>query len=834
PAEQIALKERPTDSPEAYDHYLKGRHYYYNITFRDNELAEREFERALQLDPNYPLALAGLADAYVQRYKERFDYDEYWLDSAGVLIEKALALESDLAEAYESRAELLLEEDNITGALKAAEKAKELRPDWDEPYVHLGNIRQERGERSKALAMFDTALTLRASVDALCGRGNILQIRGQMDLAKAAYQAAVVLNPDHDRPYLELGGLYEELSEGEKAESLYQRAIEVRPDHVAGYQSLSFRLSNWGSIQEGEELLRGFVNRFPYNWDGFKALYEYLEYRGDYSAAFEVVEGAVKRNPERVWPHLLLAYLYAQGMSVDADSGHATSASEKAVLAVNRALSLRPNSGRVLEWAGFVYSSLNRLDEAMVYFEQALEVRPGNAETLDNIAWILTYAKEYEKAYEFARRAVKQSPGTWDYYLTLRLALVNLNRWPEFFEIIQKAAEVYGDDPRFLHHLAKEQCLAGDYEESIKTSRRALAAKRAWWWWLVSLGVSKWLSGDADGAIDAFKEEKAEYTSGYMIVEILKSEGKFREIEQYIESIKQETPDQLSGIYYWAGVASSYYMSMRRFDDALSVLNEYRHSGEETFAAENSIAMARCFLQKGDIVSARRLLEETLDGSTAYVRAKVTIELARLQTIIQQDMTEPLDMVEKLQSEIFPTQSESWAWIDAVTTELVSRLQYASGQYDEVVESLEHIRCDWHSASVSGHYRKAQLAAATNGASADKHLNHAISNLTRLSRGEWHWWSLADPNAYLALSLARAGKKDDSRQQIERALKLEPEREDIAYHAACAYSLIGDTALALQWLETAVERGYLELWWARVDPDLDPLRELPRFKEIMN
>ena len=45
---------------------------------------------------------------------------------------------------------------------------------------------------------------------------------------------------------------------------------------------------------------------------------------------------------------------------------------------------------------------------------------------------------------------------------------------------------------------------------------------------------------------------------------------------------------------------------------------------------------------------------------------------------------------------------------------------------------------------------------------------------------------------------------------------------------------MGDTTLALQWLETAAERGHQELWWAQVDPDLDPLRELPRFKEIMN
>jgi len=59
PVDKAAMAAKPTDDAEAYDHYLKGRHYYYRVTFRDNELAEREFERALQLDPDYPLALAG-------------------------------------------------------------------------------------------------------------------------------------------------------------------------------------------------------------------------------------------------------------------------------------------------------------------------------------------------------------------------------------------------------------------------------------------------------------------------------------------------------------------------------------------------------------------------------------------------------------------------------------------------------------------------------------------------------------------------------------------------------------------------------------------------------
>jgi len=82
--------------------------------------------------------------------------------------------------------------------------------------------------------------------------------------------------------------------------------------------------------------------------------------------------------------------------------------------------------------------------------------------------------------------------------------------------------------------------------------------------------------------------------------------------------------------------------------------------------------------------------------------------------------------------------------------------------------------------------------------------------------------------------LAHAGKIDSARRQIKWTLKLEPERADIAYNTACTFSLIGDTTLALQWLGTAIKRGYQELWWARVDPDLDPLRKLNRFQNIMN
>jgi hypothetical protein len=61
-------------------------------------------------------------------------------------------------------------------------------------------------------------------------------------------------------------------------------------------------------------------------------------------------------------------------------------------------------------------------------------------------------------------------------------------------------------------------------------------------------------------------------------------------------------------------------------------------------------------------------------------------------------------------------------------------------------------------------------------------------------------------------------------------------RRDFAFSwdVACAYAMLGDADSALDWLENAVERGFLNYrYLGEIDPTLAPLREEPRFKELI-
>jgi len=88
----------------------------------------------------------------------------------------------------------------------------------------------------------------------------------------------------------------------------------------------------------------------------------------------------------------------------------------------------------------------------------------------------------------------------------------------------------------------------------------------------------------------------------------------------------------------------------------------------------------------------------------------------------------------------------------------------------------------------------------------------------------------------LYLSAARWIKTGDRERGLSlarRALQLEPEEPTVQFNTACTFAQAGLIDEALDHLELGLNRGFGHRSWIEHDSDLDPIRDEPRFKSLM-
>lgn len=86
---------------------------------------------------------------------------------------------------------------------------------------------------------------------------------------------------------------------------------------------------------------------------------------------------------------------------------------------------------------------------------------------------------------------------------------------------------------------------------------------------------------------------------------------------------------------------------------------------------------------------------------------------------------------------------------------------------------------------------------------------------------------------FYAISLSEIGRREDAVREGATALELSPGDSVMLYNGACLYSQLGETRKAVATLRQAIAAGVENYGWMKNDTDLDPLREDPEFKELM-
>jgi len=275
PIEKKFINTKPTENIDAYTLYLKGKHFYYNYNKEDNEKAISLFKKALKIDSNYSLALAGLADAYNQRVT-KYWFANTWFDSAIVLSKKALEINPDLPEAYKSLASAY---DGIGKKELAAVNYKEairLNPNYTQAIMNYGQIELFSGKYDEAFYWIRKANVLAPdNILGIISRSYIYKYLRCDELAIQWATKAVELDPNNLFSNFNLGDTYLSAGKYELANKYFKKVIKINPKWVLGWflgSRIETALGNYKLAKEYTDKYMKIANTKPEYFYGYYLL----------------------------------------------------------------------------------------------------------------------------------------------------------------------------------------------------------------------------------------------------------------------------------------------------------------------------------------------------------------------------------------------------------------------------------------------------------------------------------------------------------------------------------------------------------------------------------
>jgi len=255
---------------EAYEHYLRGRQLTGQFSQHTIMQAPEHFRRAIELDPQYAQAHAGLADALAQQAQWRFAPAAQVMAEGTVAANRALDLAPDLAEAHMAQGHLRSVAGDAEGARRAFERALELNPGLFDAWHYYARDCYSRGEYARAAELFQRAHRARPD-----------------DFTPLVFVAS------------SLHALGDEAGSklfAERAASGLLRQCELEPDNLRAHYLAAGVLLQSGRREEGRVLIDHVVAVAP---DDFSALYNaacFHSQAGEPEVALDMLERALAKG----------------------------------------------------------------------------------------------------------------------------------------------------------------------------------------------------------------------------------------------------------------------------------------------------------------------------------------------------------------------------------------------------------------------------------------------------------------------------------------------------------------------------------------------------------
>ena len=400
PSVRLATSRITTDLT-AYDFYLQARSYMRRgIDAQDVESAIALYRRALERDPSFARAHAGLCEAKLREYER--NGSTRLVTEAEQACRRALELDDGLAEVHIAQGDLYARIGRYDEAIRAFNRAIELDPKATEAYSGMARAYSELN---------------------------------QLEEAERALTRAVELQPGYWGSYNILGFFYTEHGRFEEAIRAFRRVIELTPDNAVAFSNLGGALFMAGRIEEAAEAFREGEKIRP-TAIGYNNVGTLYYYAGLYGDAAEMYHKAIELEPENpmLWSNLADSLIH-----LGSDVKLVQEARRKATRLAQERLELNPDDAMTLAFLAHLYSENDEREKAAEMAQRALELRPNVPMVQYYAAATWNHLGEREKLFEGLRRALQL--GMLPRQLEMDPDFSNLRNDPEYRRLLASSAE---------------------------------------------------------------------------------------------------------------------------------------------------------------------------------------------------------------------------------------------------------------------------------------------------------------------------------------------------------------------------------------------------------
>ncbi|MGD8747367.1 MAG: protein kinase [Balneolaceae bacterium] len=387
-----ALRKGGPSNPRAYEFYLKGRATLQDYATLDSlENAITFFGKAIEVDPEFALAYAGLGESLWRKYEAKGD------------------------TAFARNAESVLK------------KAEKLNNRLAPVQTLLGVVGSGTGDYKLAVNHFNRALEIDPNyTPAYRGLANVYEKQGKMEKAVATYQYAIALKPEISVGYNDLGAFYLRKGDFKAAIEQFKKEIALTPKNAGAYSNLGSSYYYQGKLEQASEAYQMSLalENDPDVASNLAGVY-YL--KGSYEQAAKMYEISLQALPDRydLWANL--AAVYDQNGEEDKARKSYLTAIEKG----RDMLEVNPNDAEVMADVGAYYSDVGDSSNAIKYITNALSFNEDNIMVRQRAISIYEKLGMREEAIHWVNAALVS-------YVEAQPELKNLAEDPRYLEIKEK------------------------------------------------------------------------------------------------------------------------------------------------------------------------------------------------------------------------------------------------------------------------------------------------------------------------------------------------------------------------------------------------------------